>query len=75
MLFGPHMEDFAEIAEEMIAAGGAIRVDTVDGLLRSLERLIDDTPLRKTAGQAASAYVLGKQGVVNKHLELIGKYL
>ena len=75
VLFGPHMEDFAEIAEEMIAAGGAIRVDTVDGLLRSLERLIDDTPLRKTAGQAASAYVLGKQGVVNKHLELIGKYL
>jgi 3-deoxy-D-manno-octulosonic-acid transferase len=75
VLFGPHMEDFAEIADEMIAAGGAIRVDSVDALFRSLERLVDDAAFRHAAGQAAAAYVRGKQGVVHRHLTVIGKYL
>ncbi|MDR3629370.1 MAG: 3-deoxy-D-manno-octulosonic acid transferase [Desulfocapsaceae bacterium] len=75
VLFGPHMEDFAEVASEMIAAGGAIRVADADALFHSLERLVDDSALRQATGQAAAAYVRGKQGVVGNHLDLIRKYL
>ena len=34
VLFGPHMEDFAEIAADLLAAGGAIRVHDADSLFR-----------------------------------------
>jgi 3-deoxy-D-manno-octulosonic-acid transferase len=75
VLFGPHMEDFGEIAEDLIAAGGAIRVPDGDALFLNLERLLDDPAFRQATGKAAAVYVKGKKGVVTRHLALIRKFL
>ena len=75
VLFGPHMEDFAEIAEDLLAAGGAIRVHDGDALFLTLERLLDDPDFRQVKGKAASDYIKEKRGVVARHLELIRKFL
>lgn len=75
VLFGPHMEDFAEIADELLAAGGAIRVHDGDSLFLILERLLDDPAFRQAKGTAAAVYIKDKQGVVARHLELIRKFL
>ena len=75
VLFGPHMEDFAEIAEDLLAAGGALRVHNGDSLFLTLERLFDDPAFRRTTGKAAAVYIKDKQGVVTRHLALIRKFL
>jgi 3-deoxy-D-manno-octulosonic-acid transferase len=75
VLFGPHMEDFAEIADDLLAAGGAIRVHDADSLLRSLESLVGDPGLRREKGIRASSFIKEKQGVISKHVELIRKFL
>jgi 3-deoxy-D-manno-octulosonic-acid transferase len=75
VLFGPHMEDFAEIAADLLAAGGAIRVHDADSLFRSLESLLGDPGFRREIGTNASASIKEKQGVTSRHLELIRKFL
>jgi 3-deoxy-D-manno-octulosonic-acid transferase len=75
VLFGPHMEDFAEIAEELIAAGGAIRIHDADSFCEALEHLLSDPSFRIAMGTAAAVYIKKRQGVISRHLELIGKFL
>jgi 3-deoxy-D-manno-octulosonic-acid transferase len=75
VVFGPHMEDFAEIAEDLLAAGGAIRVHAGDSLFLTLKRLLDDPVFRRTTGEAAAVYIKDKQGVVTRHLALIREFL
>ena len=75
VLFGPHMEDFAEVAEDLLAAGGALRVHDADSLFHTLKRLLDDPVFRLTTGAAAAAHIREKQGVIERHLELIRKFL
>jgi 3-deoxy-D-manno-octulosonic-acid transferase len=75
VLFGPHMEDFAEIAADLLALGGAIQVHDADSLFHALQKLLDDSGFRRATGRAASIYIKGKQGVILMHLELIRKFL
>ena len=75
VLFGPHMEDFAEIAEELIHGGGARRIESGDALLDALRHLLLDAPLRQSMANAARASVQAHQGVVRRHLEAIDTLL
>jgi 3-deoxy-D-manno-octulosonic-acid transferase len=75
VLFGPHMDDFAEIAADLLAAGGAIRVHDADSLFRALERLLSDPDVRRETGVKAATSIKEKQGVISRHLELIRKFL
>ncbi len=75
VLFGPHMEDFAEIAEELIQGGGARRIESADALLDALRQLLLDATLRQSMANAARASVQAHQGVVRKHLEAIDTLL
>jgi 3-deoxy-D-manno-octulosonic-acid transferase len=75
ILFGPHMEDFSEVAEDLLAAGGAFQVSDIETLYKLFKKLIDNPDFREDAGSAASAYIMQRQGVTEKHLELIRKFL
>ena len=75
VLFGPHMEDFAEIAEELIHGGGARRIESGEALLDTLRHLLLDAPLRQSMANAARASVQAHQGVVRRHLEAIDTLL
>lgn len=75
VLFGPHMEDFSEIAESLILAGGAIQVDDSGKMSEVLANLLKDRDQRFRMGQAAQKCVNGHRDIIDNHLHLIEKFL
>lgn len=71
VLYGPHMSDFLEISEQLIRAGGAIKVQSKDELTTTLEQLLTNNSHRQKIGRAAQAFIRSQQGVVQRHLRLI----
>jgi len=53
VLFGPNTDNFALLAEQMVRAGGGIRVADAEALAREVGRLLDDDNLRDRTGQFA----------------------
>ena len=74
VLFGPHMEDFAEISRDLIAAGGAAEVTGSDDLADQVIHLLAGEKSR-IMGQAAREFVVTNQGVVNNHLREVQRLL
>jgi len=75
VLFGPHMEDFAEIAREMLEAGAAHLVRDGDELAEELTRWLVAPEDRKAAGRSGAALVEARRGVTKRHLAVISRYL
>ncbi len=75
VLFGPHMEDFSEISEELIEAGGAIKVADGTELINMLHLLLTNRVLLEQKGKAARDFILSQQGVIRYHIDLIKKML
>lgn len=71
VIFGPHMSDFQEIAQEMTDESAAFQVDSEVALSSVLQRLIDNPHLRKQYGLAGLNYANKMQGTLEKHLHLI----
>ncbi len=71
VLFGPHMEDFAEIAAQLINCGGARQVASAEALTAIVQRLFTDPLLQQSMARASSDCIRANRGVVNKHLEII----
>ncbi len=72
VFFGPHMEDFAEIAAELVGCGGAGQVAGENELHDRLHRIFTDAPLHRSMAHAAKACVDGQRGVIDRHLAEIG---
>jgi 3-deoxy-D-manno-octulosonic-acid transferase len=75
VLFGPHMEDFSEISDQLIQAGGAIMVRDSNELVVTLHKLLPDSTLLQETGEAAKAFIISQQGVIKRHLKLIKEML
>ena len=75
VIFGPHMEDFSEIADTLIVEGGAIRVNDKEELLQILTELLENFERRRQMGQAAKRCVLRQKDIIDNHLQLIEKVL
>jgi 3-deoxy-D-manno-octulosonic-acid transferase len=75
VLFGPHMEDFSEIAAGLTAVGGAVEVRTLQDLIDTIGALAKNEQQRLAMGKAARSYVEQQQGVIKRHLQLIHSYL
>ncbi|AGF79833.1 3-deoxy-D-manno-octulosonic-acid transferase [Desulfocapsa sulfexigens DSM 10523] len=75
VLFGPHMEDFSEVSEQLLQAGGAFTVSDHLELTTILCKLCDDSRLLRETGKAAQSFVKSQQGVIKRHLNLIQKML
>ena len=75
VLFGPHMEDFQEIAAELILHRGARQVVDRDDLHTALLQLIEDEPLRVSMGRHARESVSLHQGVIASHIQLVERLL
>ena len=71
VLFGPHMEDFAEISQDLLRAGGAKRIGGEESLFEAAGTWLANDRLRKNAGLAALRCVEKQQGVIERHLQLI----
>lgn len=75
VIFGKHMEDFAEIAEDLVQHHGAVQVHSSEVLLSHMKRLCENHEKRKIMGMAAQQWVRAHQGVVTRHLDIIDQLL
>lgn len=71
VLFGPHMEDFAEISRDLLRGGGARQVADAAGLEAGLVFFLADPEARERAGRQGLALVAARRGVSEAHLALI----
>jgi 3-deoxy-D-manno-octulosonic-acid transferase len=70
VLFGPHMEDFSEIAQELVGCEGGKEVSEAS-LIETLRLLLRDRKERTIMGQAAYALVERHRGGVQRHVQVI----
>ena len=70
IVFGPHMQNFREIAETFIASGAAIQVADRD-LDQAILGLVRDPVHRASLGAAARALVEANRGAKDKTLTVI----
>lgn len=75
ILFGPHMENFLEVSDELVLTGGAIRIQNQMELTAKIRTLLQSNNLLREFGTAANRYITAKQGVIQNHLTLIQEIL
>jgi len=71
VVFGPHMQNFGEIAETFLTNGAAIQVRTAGELEETLLSLIGDPVRRARVGAAARALVESNRGARDRTLTVI----
>ncbi len=75
VFFGPHMEDFADVQEDMLAADCAEQVAGGEDLEMRMSEYLRDAAKRKTKGEAARKFVESRKGVILHHIDLIRQVL
>lgn len=75
VLFGPHMEDFSEIADDLSRSGGARQITDEADLTGSLNQLLADPEQSRAMALAARSFVECNTGVVEHHLAVIDHLL
>ena len=71
IVFGPHMQNFKEIAETFLANGAAVQVHSDQDLEEALLGLLTDPVRRARLGAAARALVEANRGAKDKTLAVI----
>lgn len=71
VVFGPHMENFPDIAPAFVRAGGALQVPDEAGLESALTRLLEHPGERQEMGQRAQAVVRENQGSIGRTVSMI----
>jgi 3-deoxy-D-manno-octulosonic-acid transferase len=75
IVFGPHMQNFKEIADAFLSHDAAIQVHTARGLEEALLALLTDPVRRARLGAAARALVESNRGAKDKSLAVISQLL
>ena len=75
VLFGPCMEDFAEISRDLLAVGGARQVHDEEELCAALTFFLADPVERERAGRQAQGLIASRRGVTEAHIALIRRIL
>jgi len=74
VLLGPHMEDFSEIAHDLVACGGAQSV-TKETLLQTATTILTDSNVHAAMATSAGELVRQHRGGMDKHLQAIKQLL
>ncbi|MFO1243173.1 MAG: 3-deoxy-D-manno-octulosonic acid transferase [Rickettsiales bacterium] len=75
VLYGPHMENFAEFCAELEAVDGAVRVKDAADLAEKVESLLRDQEKQEKLANAALAVVKTKQDVLENVVQALEAYL
>jgi 3-deoxy-D-manno-octulosonic-acid transferase len=75
VLVGPHTENAAEVVERLVAAGGAMRAASADGLALELDHLLADPARAREMGRRAWSAAQTGQGALERHLKIIAARL
>lgn len=71
VIFGPHMDNFAEIAAEFVAQQAAVQVNDADELAAVVVRLFGDSVERARLGAAGRALIDANRGARQRTLDAI----
>jgi 3-deoxy-D-manno-octulosonic-acid transferase len=74
-VFGPSMENFAEIASRFVTAGAAIQVESPEDAGVAWIELLRDPERQRRMGETAKALVDGSRGATQRALAEIAKHL
>lgn len=75
VIFGPHMEDFAEVARDLLGVGGAFRVNDEKTMAAVLDNWLNNDEERLAAGKRAAELVRGQGGVTGRYVDLVCRVL
>jgi 3-deoxy-D-manno-octulosonic-acid transferase len=71
VLFGPHTENCAALAERLEAQGAAVRVRGEEDLAAEVERLLSDAAEAERRGFAAHAAVAAGAGAARRTVDFL----
>jgi 3-deoxy-D-manno-octulosonic-acid transferase len=74
-LFGPHMGNFRQEADDLLRAGGARQVGDGRALAAACNELLADRATLERMGKAALGVVEAGRGAVERNLALLGPYI
>lgn len=75
VVFGPHMDNFREIAALVLSWGGGEQVENGEELVVSLRSLLDDGERRSAMGRNGARLLLDNSGSTARHMEVISRHL
>ena len=75
VVYGPHMENFRDVAAMAEAEGAAIRVQNADELKVVISDILGDPQRRHSMGKTARALVERNRGASERYAELLLKHL
>lgn len=75
VVFGPHMENFRDLAQQFLAAGAAFQVDGCDSLAARLIDLFASSELRTQVGENARQLVQSGSGATERVVERLSDWL
>ena len=75
MVFGPHMQNFKDIARALVKQEGAVQIQNAQELERVLGELLADEPRRVRLGHNARQVVRNNEGAVGRTVEMIMEHL
>jgi 3-deoxy-D-manno-octulosonic-acid transferase len=75
VVFGPHMDHFAEAAEQFISRGAGVQVGNADEMAETMTAMLKDRAKLEERGKAAYQLVLENQGAVARTVALIARVL
>ncbi len=75
IVFGPHMENFAEIADAFVTNGAGVQLATEQQLDEALQSLLSDPVRRARLGAAARALVEANRGAKEKSVTVLADLL
>lgn len=75
VVFGPHMDHFAEVAEQFLRQGAGIQVRDAGEMAEAMTALLQDRAKLAERGTAAAQLVRENQGAVARTVDLIARFL
>lgn len=75
MVFGPNMQNFAEVVRSFLAADGAVQVANDEELEKALAELLSDEARRELLGRNAAKVVSENLGAIERTVDMIVKHL
>jgi 3-deoxy-D-manno-octulosonic-acid transferase len=75
VLFGPHIDNFKEIADKILAAGAGLLVHDGRELLEAIRALIETPDLRQSMGNAGMQIIREQEAVMTRTVTLITEAL
>jgi 3-deoxy-D-manno-octulosonic-acid transferase len=75
IVFGPHMQNFAEVVRNFLAKNGAVQADDATGLENAFRELLSDPQRRAELGQNAIKVVKENLGAIDRTVDMIIKHL